>query len=234
MSTKFNFNITFFLLPFFLYAQPFDSTTLIVNKTNDFAITGDGSATNWNATDWVILTQQKNKEPHYETRFKILYSDSGIYCLYYCEDRKITATFEEDFSDLWHEDVIEAFFQPNESVPLYLEYELSPLNKELAILVPNFNGNFFGWRPWHYEGDRKTKHATYVEKNGEKTVSWYAEFFIPYALLKPLQNVPPGKGTKWRANFYRIDHDNGATDWSWKLVRTNFHDYERFGIILFE
>src|SRR5581483_3569223 len=146
MSRRFiSFYTVFIFSPFFLYAQPLDSTTLLVKKTSDFAITGNGNSVNWNITEWVVLTQQKNKEPYYETRFKILYSDSGIYCLYYCEDKKITATLEEDFSDLWHEDVVEAFLQPDESIPLYFEYELSPLNKELAILVPNFNGNFFGW-----------------------------------------------------------------------------------------
>jgi hypothetical protein len=60
---------------------------------------------------------------------------------------------------LYNEDVIEAFFWPDEKNPLYFEYELSPLNYELAILVPNNKGNFFGWRPWHYEGDRKTRHT---------------------------------------------------------------------------
>src|SRR3546814_1679067 len=49
-----------------------------------------------------------------------------------------------------------------------------------------------GWRPWQYEGTRKTRHATKVVKgkNGEIT-EWLAEFFIPFALLQPLRNVPP-------------------------------------------
>jgi hypothetical protein len=163
-----------------------------------------------------------------------LYSDSGIYCLYNCEDKKITSTLKEDFSNLWTEDVVEAFFWPDERTPIYFEYELSPMNYELAILVPNFHGDFLGWRPWNYEGNRRTKHATYIDKNGDAISSWTAEVFVPYILLKPMQNIPPHSGTKWRANFYRIDYDNNETYWSWQLTRTNFHDYERFGTIVFE
>jgi hypothetical protein len=224
----------FFILPFSLYAQLSDTTVLHVKKTQDFQITGDGNASNWSKADWLTLLQRSNTDVSYQTQIKLLYSDSGVYCLYRCEDKKITATLKEDFLDFWHEDVVEAFFWTDETEPIYFEYELSPLNYELAILVPNFKGDFLGWRPWHYEGNRKTKHATHINREGDNIILWTAEFFIPFTLFKPLQNVPPQKGTKWRANFYRIDHDNGAADWSWQLTRTNFHDYERFGTIVFE
>jgi hypothetical protein len=208
--------------------------TWLVKKTNDFTVTGDGSNANWKNADWLTLPQRNSSNVSYQTQIRLLYSDSGIYCLYKCEDKKITATFKEDFLDLWNEDVVEAFFWPDETTPLYFEYELSPLNYELPILVPNFKGNFLGWRPWHYEGSRKTQHATHVVMTDNSVTAWTAEFFIPYRLLKPLQNIPPKKGTKWRANFYRIDYDNGSTEWSWQVVHTNFHDYERFGTIVFE
>ena len=62
-------------------------------------------------------------------------------------------------------------------------------------------------------GDRLTRKATSTiggpEKPHAAIEGWRAEFFIPYTLLKPLQNVPPEPGTRWRANFYRIDHDEG-------------------------
>jgi len=49
-----------------------------------------------------------------------------------------------------------------------------------------------------------------------------------------LNNVPPQKGSRWRANFYRIDYDNGEPSWEWQTVKINFHDYELFGHILFD
>ncbi len=216
-----------------LKGQSADSTVLIVNRTGDFEITGDGKAVNWKQASWQPLPKRNDRGPAYQTKMRILYSDSGIYCLYYCQDSVLTSTLREDFSDLFNEDVVEAFFWTDETVPVYFEYELSPFNYELPILVPNIRGNYLGWRPWHYEGNRKTRHATHIVKNKNQVTAWTAEFFIPYHLLKPMSNVPPAKGKRWRANFYRIDYDFKGEGWSWQSTRTNFHDFERFGTLLF-
>ena len=107
---------------------------------------------------------------------------------------------------------------------------------ELPILVPNLDGKFLGWRPWDYEGERKVRHQTQIVKDDQdKTSEWRAEFFIPYALLRPLTNVPPQSGTIWRANLYRIDHDEDTpVMWTWQPVESSFHDYKRFGYWIFE
>lgn len=214
-------------------AQVADSTTWVVQKTKDFVLNGNGNAEEWNTTDYLELPKRRNGAMDYKTKMKILYSETGIYCLYQCEDKIITSTIKADFEDIFNEDVVEAFFWPEESSIIYFEYELSPYNYELPILVPNYNGKFLGWRPWHYEGNKKTRHAASINKEGDKVVSWTAEFFIPYKLMEPLQNTPPKKGMKWRANFYRIDYDKGSTYWSWRPTRKNFHDYESFGTIVF-
>lgn len=221
------------MLAFSVRAQVNDTTTLKVAKSKDFALTGDGKSADWNSAQWIDLPQRSGSTK-YLTRLKLLYSDSGIYCLFFCEDKIITATLKEDFADLYNEDVVEAFFWTDEKLPVYFEYELSPYDYELAILVPNNNGDFFGWKPWHYEGGRKTRHAAHINKTGDSVNSWTAEFFIPYKLLKPMANVPPVKGTKWRANFYRIDYDSNSLEWSWQLTENTFHEYKKFGTLIFD
>jgi hypothetical protein len=205
-----------------------------MKRTSDFELTGDGLSASWGKAEWITLTK-RNGAAAYQTRAKLLYSEAGIYGMFDCSDKKISATVKEDFADLWKEDVVEIFFWTDEATPLYFEYELSPLNYELPILVPNFGGDFFGWKPWHYDEARKTRHATKVIKDDKGNVtSWAGEFFIPYTLLKPLQNVPPKSGTTWRVNLYRIDYDEARTSWTWQPVQTNFHDFQRFGTIRFE
>jgi hypothetical protein len=230
--------ITTILLSFFLLIKVFSqgpaNSELRVLKTDDFELTGKGNATQWNGAEFNELKEGRHDKVSYKTKFKILYSNTGIYCLYTCEDNFITATMKADFDDIYKEDVVEAFFWTDETSNIYFEYEVSPTNLELPILVPNYKGQFLGWRPWHYEGDRKTRHATNIEMRDGKVVSWTAEFFIPYKLLEPLRNTPPTKGMKWRANFYRIDYDNGQSSWTWKPITKNFHDYERFGSIVFD
>jgi hypothetical protein len=114
-------NITYrvFLLSFLFFvslpaltlrSQSLSSSVLSVNKTKDFEITGDGTAVNWNEEKWLPLLKRNEHGDIYLTKMKILYSDSGIYCLYYCQDNKLTSTLKEDYSDLFNEDVVEAFF----------------------------------------------------------------------------------------------------------------------------
>lgn len=144
---------------------------------------------------------------------------------------------KSDNLNLWEEDVVEVFLWPDESFPVYFEYELSPMNFELPIIVPNKKGNFLGWLPWHYDGERKIRHTTSIikdknDKDGSVS-EWDAEFFIPFKLLTPLIQVPPAAGDKWRANMYRIDYDKGLVPFSWQKTETTFHEYNKFGTLIF-
>ena len=212
--------------------------TLQVKPTDDFEVTGTGEQGAWRRTEWTALRRREPDGHAYESRFKMLYSNTGLYFLMEGTDRRLTATMSDDFNDLWKEDVFEVFLWTDERYPVYFEYEISPLNRELAILVPNFDGRFLGWRPWHYERDRLIRKATSTiggpKESHASIEGWRAEFFIPYALLTPLQNVPPRPGTRWRANFYRMDYDEGKrTQWEWAPVGKTFHDYEKFGEVIF-
>jgi hypothetical protein len=212
--------------------------SITIKKCRDFKVTGDGTSSDWKNTDWLTVTQKGTETALYSTRVKVLYSETGIYFLFSCNDKKLTSTLQGDFLDLYNEDVVEVFLWPDESFPVYFEYEVSPLNYELPILIPNYKGKFFGWKPWHYEGERMTQHATSVtggqKVSGGAVTGWMAEFFIPYKLLVPLNNVPPVSGTKWRANMYRIDYDDGTKHFAWQKIDKGFHEYNHFGTFIFE
>ncbi len=215
-----------------------DPPEITVGQAEDFDITGDGVAQAWERAEWVPLQPRGSGGLKYETRVKLLYSTTGLYVLMDGSDSLITATMTEDFLDLWHEDVFEVFLWTDEAYPVYFEYEISPLGYELPILIPNFEGEFLGWRPWHYEAERLTRHATTTldgpRESGASITGWRAEVFIPWELLKPLQNVPPRPGSVWRANFYRVDYDSGTpTSWYWSAVSGTFHEFRRFGVLRF-
>lgn len=215
-----------------------DNGSLVVKKCLDFDVTGDGTSAEWKKTEWIDLTQQGPDKSPYTTRAKVLYSATGIYFLFDCSDKKLTATLKGDFLNIFTEDVVEVFLWTDENYTVYFEYELSPLDYELPIIIPNFDGKFYGWQPWHYEGDRRTRHATSTVGGPKESLAsvdgWKAEFFIPYKLLAPLNNVPPVSGTKWRANMYRIDYDNGTTYFTWQKVERSFHEFKNYGTFIFE
>lgn len=213
---------------------------LEVARTEDFTVTGAGEAETWTRTEWHAMARVGTGRAAYATRFKVLYSDQAVYFLVECEDRRLTCTCTQDFDDLFKEDVVEVFIWPDTGQNLYFEYEISPLGLELAILVPNHEGRFMGWRPWHYEGRRVIRRATSV-RGGEKrpmaaVEGWSAEFGLPFALFQGMGGMPPRSGTQWRANVYRIDYDDGAgSQWAWcERTGGNFHDFRSFGTFVFE
>ena len=221
-----------------MQAQTAERPTLTVRPCDDFEVNGAGDNAAWRQTEWTAMRRRQPAPHAYDTRFKMLYSKTGVYFLMEGTDRKLTASMKEDFMDLWNEDVFEVFLWTDERYPVYFEYEISPHGRELPILIPNFGGQFLGWRPWHYERDRVTRKATAIiggPKEPQASIEgWRAEFFFPYTLLRPLQNVPPKAGTKWRANFYRMDYDDGQRgQWEWAPVGQTFHEFEKFGEIVF-
>ncbi len=210
-----------------------------VKATKNFKVTGKGDNAAWKKADWAPLQKRQSDGHPYESRFKMLYSKKGVYILMDGTDRKLTTTMTDPFSHLWKEDVYEVFLWPDERHTFYFEYEISPTNHELPIMVPNVDGKFFGWTPWDYKGRRKIEKATSATggpvESGAKVTGWRAEFFIPCKLLRPLGNVPPKPGMRWRANFYRVDHDDGTrTHWEWARVDNRFHEFQKFGTLVFE
>jgi hypothetical protein len=210
-----------------------------VPRVDDFILDGAGASAAWELAEWMAVGPVLGPGV-YATRAKVVYSATGIYGLFDCEDRTLTSTGLKDNDDLWTEDVVEAFFWTDVRQPIYFEYEISPLGADLQLLVPNHNGTFMGWLPWHTEGARQVRKATAVrgesQSPGASITGWSAEFFIPFALFKGLGNTPPVAGTQWRGNFYRIDHDDGVeTRYAWAGdVGNDFHTYRQFGTLIFQ
>lgn len=224
--------------PMFSSGQGDEPARLSVFRVPDLEVTGNGSSPAWENAEWVTIPKRNNDQIHYSTRAKVLWSDTGIYFLFHCEDRVIHSTMQGNNLSLWEEDVVEVFLMPDDKYPLYFEYQLSPLNYELTLLIPNLDGKFLGWLPWNYEGDKMTRHQSVILRKGNQidgaVEGWMAEFFIPWKLMDPLVKTPPVAGTTWKANMYRLDYDAGTTRFSWSPTVKNFHEPHHFGEFVFK
>ena len=60
----------------------------------------------WAALTWHDLTRVGSGTAAYATRFKAAYSPQGLYCLFDCEDRRLTCSGLPDNGDLYTEDGI--------------------------------------------------------------------------------------------------------------------------------
>ena len=136
--------------------------------------------------------------------------------------------------------MFEVFLWPDERDPIYFEYEISPLNRELPILVPNLGGKFLGWRPWHYEGDRKIRKATSAvggalksggdgDRAGRPRSSSPTSCSPRCGTSRPSPARAGGRtSTGWTTTTAR------PTSWDWSRVGPSFHEFQKFGTLVFE
>ena len=62
--------------------KPPIKASLVVKKSVDFTITGDGSSPEWKKTEWIPLIKLDTGGEEDKTQFKIVYSSKGIYLLF--------------------------------------------------------------------------------------------------------------------------------------------------------
>lgn len=219
-----------------------NNETITVRKCIDFDLTGKGNHPEWNKSEWYTLTKLDPEGRDYVSRFKILYSTTGIYVLFHGQDDKITTKAYKDFGNIFNGDVFEVFFHPNPSLPVYFEYEINQMDIELILTLSNLNGKWQGWIPWHAEGKNESGIKKAVDVVGGKkeiggTIqSWSAEIYFPFNTLGLLPTIPPKSGMKWNANFCRLDYDSGSmVKWSWSpTIKVSFHELHQFRSIQFE
>ncbi|MCX5658828.1 MAG: carbohydrate-binding family 9-like protein [Planctomycetota bacterium] len=209
--------------------------TLDITHTKDFEVTGRGDNPAWAKAAQIPMSfvEETAGASERATWFKALWSNKGVYFFIDCTDPKLTVTKLPDQGDLYREDVAEVFLWPDETYPLYFEYEISPLGSELVLLIPNLGEGFMGWSPWHYEGERKVRRAVHVRggpaEPGASVTGWSVEIFIPSAALAPLRNTKLKRGVVWRGNVYRIDYDKKPTLLqAYQPVGPSFHNIKVF------
>lgn len=215
---------------------------LPVFKATDFVVTGKGDNAEWNKASWNSLVKLDTGGRSYESKFKILYSGTGIYVLFKGEDDKITTRDYKDFEAIYNGDVFEVFFHPNPEVPVYFEYEINALRKELILTLSKTNNQLFSWSPRYPNTEDRRPIKRMVNVEGEKVEvdapikTWTAEVFLPYTILGLLPGLPPQKGTIWNANFCRLDYDSGnMIKYSYSpTIKRSFHELDKFLSIKFE
>jgi hypothetical protein len=198
----------------------------------DFVLDGAGGTAAWSEVPWHDLALVAGTSQHH-TRCKLARSATGLYLLVDAQDDRIDCTKTRDGEDLFTEDVVEWFLQPDPAVPVYIEYEISPLGHHLVLIVPNNGRVFHGWQGWKMDRDRTIRRAVQV-RNGEcrpgaSVTGWSVEVFLPWELFRGFANVPAA--APWRGNVCRIDRDS-----KWALepaVGGQFHAADRFPSFVF-
>ena len=166
--------------------------------------------------------------PKQGTEVRAAWSEDEWRLLFIADDTDPWATMTQRDAPLYEEETVEVFFDPAGDLESYFEIEVNPLGTVLDLVLRKSRSGYKADRAWQCEGLR-----TLVRRHDG---GWSAEMAIPFASVT---NSPPRAGSRWRANFCRIDRPSRdgtlpreLTSWSPPL-RANFHTPERFGVIEF-
>ncbi|MEO6742156.1 MAG: carbohydrate-binding family 9-like protein [Chthoniobacteraceae bacterium] len=193
-------------------------------------LTADASSSLWNELPAVHLADAlTGATPKQGTEVRAVWGSAEWRLLFVAKDKDPWATMTGRDAPLYEEETVEVFFDPAGDLHGYFEIEVNPLGTVLDLVLRKSRSGYKGDVAWNCDGLR-----TLVRKHAD---GWSTEMSIPF---DSVTNSPPVAGSRWRANFCRIDRPSRdgsipreLTAWS-PPMRPNFHTPEKFGIIEFE
>ena len=168
---------------------------------------------------------------------RLLWDEQNLYIGFEFADRDVWGTLEKHDDKLWTQEAAEVFLDPDGDGKTYVELQVSPRNVTFDSWLPGYRQNDNAW-------DSGMQTAVKVDgtlnQRDDKDTSWTVEMRIPMSAVKGrLETVKVCRrksGTEWRANFFRMDQENGkpqtASAWSPPLVG-DFHALDKFGSLVF-
>lgn len=204
---------------------------------NPIIIDGKLDDPSWQgATTVDLVLADSGEDPRQKTQARVLWDDEYLYVAFHCDDSDIWGVTTERDKDIYNQEVVEVFLDPDRDNYTYLEIEVSPLNAVLDLFMLNRGGRPKGLWDWDSDGL-----LTAVEvdgdpsKRGTEDRSWTVEMAIPMSDCYTAPNLPPEPGDVWHMNLYRIDRaERGDEYTAWSPPRRlNYHTPERFGRLVF-
>ena len=176
--------------------------------------------------------------PEMRTQVKTLWDDEAIYFAFLVRDNAPKTRFTTRDEELWHEDVVEVYLDPDADGKNYVELQVSPNNIVFdALFTSRRTPDWKEARAWNLAGL-----TTAVVKGNlpgrVPTKGWVVEVRIPWAGLAQAKGQKPALNGRWRANFFRKDHPGDFAHLaSWSSVsddnRADFHNLDRGGFLVF-
>ncbi len=170
-----------------------------------------------------------------ETTAHVAWDADCLYLAFDVTDADIWATKTERDSDLFTEEVVEAFVDPDGDGLEYREFEVNPLGTLIDLLIPAPAPNWRGgdWTQtvvWNARGWRSAVHVRGTVDNRDDTdQGWTAEWAIPWS---DLGIDDPAVGRGFRMGLFRCEAPKeGETEYlSWSPARA-FHAPLDFGFV---
>ena len=173
--------------------------------------------------------------PPLKTAARMLWDDAHLYVAFACQDPDVFGRAGPRDSELWEEEVVEVYLDPDGDGRDYRELEVNPRNAVIDLRIPAADqvkgDRYKRFRQWHAAGWRTAVAVEgTVDRRDDTDRRWTAEMAVPLACLGI--RTPPRVGDEWRLQLYRIDRSKSLGEtpmfaaWS---ATDNFHRPARFG-----
>ncbi len=215
-------------------------------------IDGDGGDSAWtrapglNLVDVEDLTgQRQHSRP---TVARMLWDEDNLYFLFEMIDADVWSTFDNRDDQIWQQEVVEIFIDPDGDGLDYAEIEVNPLNTIFDLLLSRpWADSGRGFAEWNPDFVSAVSVDGTLNDPDDVDQGWTVEVALPWAALATDirdvmngQSLPPNVGDRWRLNLYRWERPRVGTDVTgeepsaWSPVGDNdFHRPDRFGWLTF-
>jgi len=177
------------------------------------------------------------------TRVRTTWDDKALYVAFLSADSSMQTRYDKRDDELWNDDVVEVYLDPDGDGKDYLELQVSPKNVIFdALFASRRTPDWKVARGFDLPGLETAVAAGALPNFGQTrpTVDgWVTEIAIPWAgLAKAGVTGAPKPGALFRANFFRKDLPGDFAHLAaWSPVsddaRADFHNLERMGSLVF-
>ena len=162
------------------------------------------------------------------TALRLCHDGERLYVAFQCVDRDVWGSFTGRNQPLYEEEVVEAFLAPDADPRRYFELEANPCGAwfEARVESPELDRRSMRVdRDWVCAGwERAVRVRGTLDRRDDRDVWWSAEWAIPFAALEA---SAPRPGTRWRANFFRIDREGEGQFSAWVPTGADPPDFHR-------
>lgn len=219
-------------------AKPFKAPELDVRKAvGPITIDGKLDEASWKGAVMTAAFGKYDGKPlpaALRTQMKVLWDDEALYVGFFVRDSQPTSSFTKRDETLWEEDVVEVYLDPDSDGKNYVEMQVSPKNVIFDALFTSHREP----KPdvasrWNLAGLQTAIHVGPLP--GRQPIGgWTVEMRIPYAGLTAAKATVPKVGTKWKANFFRIEKlKKGKELAAWSPPGGDFHNLAKAGFLNF-
>jgi hypothetical protein len=228
------------------------SKAIVMDGKIDERIWGKAKWTN----DFADITGDKNKQPRFRTRCKMLWDEDNLYIAAEMKEPNLWATMTHHDDIIYRDHDFEVFLDPGADQTNYFEIEVNALNTTMELFMnkPYKKGGTYDMN-WNAEGmvTAVNIQGSLNDKNDIDT-GWTLEMMIPFkALQKENRPHKPKRGDTWRINFSRVEWNMVMKDgkyavktneqgkklpednWVWSPIGVvNMHIPEKWGYLTFK